>query len=228
MNLSVTLNRKERNWGLIYLLLELLVFPSVLSLVNALFPRPLTETELNAVFFVLNFACVLAIFHRFLWRSLPRTENQLWICLRYAFFGFVLYQVASYLMTLLITLIQPEFMNVNDEAIAGMAQENFFILNICTVLLVPLTEECLFRGLFFLGLQERGKFSSYAVSTVLFSLVHVVGYVGLYDFPTLLLCFIQYLPAGLCLGWAYRKSDTIFAPILMHMTINQLGILSMR
>ena len=44
----------------------------------------------------------------------------------------------------------------------------------------------------------------------------------------LLLCFVQYLPAGLCLGWAYARADSIFAPTLMHMIINLIGMLAMR
>jgi membrane protease YdiL (CAAX protease family) len=39
---------------------------------------------------------------------------------------------------------------------------------------------------------------------------------------------VQYLPAGLALAWAYEKADTIWAPILMHMTINQISITFMR
>ena len=45
---------------------------------------------------------------------------------------------------------------------------------------------------------------------------------------TLLLCFCQYIPAGICLGWAYAKSGTIWCPVLIHMTVNQIGMLFMR
>ena len=213
---------------MVYLVLEFLVIPSLLSLLSAILPRPLTETELNVVFFVINFCSILAIFHRFLWQSLLQTKNRIWHCLRYAFLGFLSYELISYLLTLGIVFLHPGFANVNDQAIAGMAQENFFLLSLCTVLLVPVTEECLFRGIFFVGFQKCGRFAAYAVSSLFFAFIHVVGYVGSFDILTLLLCCLQYLPAGLCLCWAYEKSDSIFAPILMHMTINQLGIFSMR
>ena len=38
------------------------------------------------------------------------------------------------------------------------------------------------------------------------------------------MAFLQYLPAGLCLAWAYTKADTIFAPILIHAIINAVSI----
>ena len=38
------------------------------------------------------------------------------------------------------------------------------------------------------------------------------------------MAFLQYLPAGLCLAWAYTKADTIFAPILIHAAVNAVSI----
>ena len=40
--------------------------------------------------------------------------------------------------------------------------------------------------------------------------------------------FLQYLPAGLSLAWAYTKSDTIFAPIAIHACINLVAIGGLR
>jgi len=50
----------------------------------------------------------------------------------------------------------------------------------------------------------------------------------LVDFGTIILCFLQYLPAGFALAWCYRRSGSIFASILVHMTVNQMGMLLMR
>ena len=36
------------------------------------------------------------------------------------------------------------------------------------------------------------------------------------------------LPAGFALAWAYRRSGSIFASILIHMSVNQIGMLLMR
>ena len=44
----------------------------------------------------------------------------------------------------------------------------------------------------------------------------------------MLMALLQYLPAGLCLAWSYAKSDTIFAPILIHALVNAWGIYEMR
>ena len=97
-----------------------------------------------------------------------------------------------------------------------------------TVVFVPLAEECFYRGLIFRGLYDKSPIVAYALSMVIFSLAHVVGYVTMADFGTLVLCFFQYLPAGFALAWCYRRSGCIFAPILVHMAVNQTGMLLMR
>ena len=61
-----------------------------------------------------------------------------------------------------------------------------------------------------------------------FALVHVVGYIGNASALTLLLCFVQYLPAGYCLAWCYQNTGTILTPILMHMLVNAYGLANLR
>jgi membrane protease YdiL (CAAX protease family) len=62
----------------------------------------------------------------------------------------------------------------------------------------------------------------------LFALVHILGYIGFYPFEMLLLCFVQYLPAGICLAAAYRLSGSLLSPILIHALVNLLAMLSLR
>ena len=54
------------------------------------------------------------------------------------------------------------------------------------------------------------------------------GYVGSVEPAYILLSFLQYLPAGYCLCFAYRRSGTIISPILMHMIVNAVAVYSMR
>ena len=63
---------------------------------------------------------------------------------------------------------------------------------------------------------------------LLFSAIHILGYIGKASTLTLVLSFLQYLPAGLCLAWSYAKSETILTPIVIHTLINAWGIYEMR
>jgi membrane protease YdiL (CAAX protease family) len=96
------------------------------------------------------------------------------------------------------------------------------------VFLVPVTEEMLYRGLIFRELLHTSKAAAYLVSMAAFAAIHVLGYIGSYDIGRLVLCFIQYLPAGLCLAWAYAKSDSLFAPVLIRALINAYTVSKLR
>ena len=226
--LSVSMSRKEMIAGISYLAIQHFILPSFLLWLNHLLGTPLTATELNFIFFIVDFIAIAVIFHQFLINSTKRALVQPFICLKSAFLGLLLYWISSYLVSIMIFCVYPEFYNVNDESIKGLTQQNYALMGIGTVLLVPITEETLYRGIIFRGLYNRNPFIAFIVSALAFSALHVVGYVGNYEPIHLLMCLFQYIPAGICLGWAYSKADSIWAPILMHMTINQIGILSMR
>ncbi|MBQ4642389.1 MAG: CPBP family intramembrane metalloprotease [Oscillospiraceae bacterium] len=228
MKLSISMTRREFLLGWAYLLIDLFALPLLLNAGNQQLLRPLSETELNLVYFFVNFLMILIIFRKFLSNSLRQAIRAPWQCLRFAVLGFILYYLAMIAVSHGITYLKPDFVNVNDAAVMDMTQEQFTLMSIATVFLVPITEEVLFRGLLFQGLHKRSRFLAYAASTLVFSLIHVTGYVGRQDGFTLLLCFVQYVPASVALAWAYEKSDTILSPMLIHMTVNQISISAMR
>lgn len=222
------MNREEILWGWVYLFLQLIALPVVLALINVLAGNPLSDAALNFVFFGINFICVTVIFRKFLLTSLGYAFKNTTVFIQAVLCGFAVYYVLSYIMAVAIVFIDPDFLNVNDESITQMARDNLALMGIGTVLLVPPVEELFYRGLIFRGLYSRSKTLAYSVSTAVFCAIHVLGYIGLYDPFTLLLCLLQYVPAGICLAWAYSRANTIAAPILIHMMINLIGILSMR
>ena len=226
--LSVPMTRSEWMLGYIYWALQLLILPSALYLVNDLLPRPLSEARLNFVFFCVNFMVLTVVMGRYLGRCGRIALKRPFYILQSAFLGYALYYLLTWAIGLFILWCAPDFANMNDLSIAALYQEEPLLMGIGTVILVPVAEELMYRGLIFRGLYNRSRAAAYIVSTLVFALVHMVGYLPLYDLRSFLLSLLQYLPAGLCLGWAYARSDTIFAPILIHMTVNQLGLISMR
>lgn len=222
------MTRREFLLGSGYLLFSMLFLPALLGLVSSLLTEPLSEALVNILYFAINFLCVAVIFRRFLWSSLKAAANKPWRCLLFAVIGFGAYMLATLIMSAVIVRIDPDFSNVNDDAIIDMAQEHTGWIAFCTVFLVPVTEETLYRGLLFQGLQRKSRMLAYLVSVSVFAWIHVMGYIGSFDALTLVLCFLQYLPAGAILALAYEQTDTIVTPILIHIIINQIGISAMR
>ena len=142
--------------------------------------------------------------------------------------GMVRYLFLTSLLGVILYEMDPAFINANDSTISDLADENLMLMALGTIVLVPPVEECLFRGLIFRNLLDKHPKMASLVSTVAFASIHLMSYLTVYSPKHLLLAFLQYIPAGICLGWAYRRSGTIFAPILIHALVNAAGIAAMR
>ena len=228
MNNSVKLTPNEFVFGCVYYILQLLIVPSIVVVVNMLLGYPYSETIINFIYFAINFVVVTLIFRKFLLGNLRMFLAYPWYHLRLAGIGLLVYFAGNFLISGAILLIDPEFANINDMTILNMVQENFALMTIGTVLLVPIVEESFYRGMMFRMLFDKHPVWAYALSMVLFSCVHVAGYIGTADWFTLILCFVQYLPAGFVLAWSYQRSGSIFVSVLIHMCVNQTGMLAMR
>ena len=228
VKLPITMTTHEVLLGFGYAAVDLFVLPSLLTRMNTLLAQPLSMAWINFLYFALNFVFLTTIFHRFLKRSIAYGSKNLIQLFGAAFLGFVAYWVANFILSFCILRLFPDYANPNDGSIAEMTGGNFPIMAVSTVLLVPMAEELIHRGLVFGQLLPKSKVAAYVISATLFSAVHVIGYLGSTQELTLLLAFIQYLPAGLVLGWAYEKSGTIFAPMMIHSVINAMGIWAMR
>lgn len=228
IKLSVSPKRTEMIPGWIYMIFQLSLLPTLLYEGNTLLPNPFSEAELNFAFFCINFICIWIIFRRYLVNSAKIALKAPLHCIIAVVLGFCAYWFSSMVMDVLIAALQPGFLNLNDQFISEMSRGNFAVMAIGTVLLVPVVEEVFYRGLVFHLLYDRNRIAAYAISAAAFSLIHIASYATLYTPTSLLFSFIQYLPAGLWLGWAYVQADSVWAPILIHMLVNLIGILSVR
>lgn len=227
---QLTVPMKKTEWilGLVYIALQVFVIPLIAVIINELLPQPFSAVELNFIVFAFNFLCVTVIFHRFLIESVKIAMTDVFRVLRYAGLGFVLYYASSILVNMVVLAADPSFSNANDDSIAIMSGQNPVLMSMGAVWLVPVVEETLYRGVVFGQLHKRNPILAYVISTAVFASLHVIGYLGLYPPLRLLLCFIQYIPAGIFLAWTYVRADTILAPILIHIAVNQIGMLAMK
>jgi len=215
---------QETAWGLCYLAFQMLVLPSGLFWINGQLSNPLSDPELNFVFYLVNFIGVLLIFHEFLEKSLSQLFHHPVDALQAAVLGFVAYYVCYYAVDWLVSLLVPGYTNYNDESIAALSRGNYFLTFIGTVILVPLAEECIYRGLIFRNLYKKSHWAAYCISIAAFACIHILGYIGQYSARELVIAVIQYIPAGLWLAWSYIKGDTIFVPVVIHAAVNFITI----
>jgi membrane protease YdiL (CAAX protease family) len=85
------------------------------------------------------------------------------------------------------------------------------VIFICAALIVPVFEEMLFRGLFQTMIRSIlvKPWRSIAISSGLFAIMH--SHPG--HWPALFVL-------GMCMGYAYEKSGSLFRPIFIHLIFN--------
>ena len=221
---SVGLTQQEIKWGAICFVITLFLLPMLLQHGNALLAKPLSASRLNFVYYCINFAAVVWIFRSFLWNSLKAGLRNPFSVIWYGLLGYLGSEALGELLLIATYLVFPSFVNMNNQSIAAMVGQELHLMALATVILVPVAEETLFRGLLFRGLYGKNPAAAWLTSMVAFSAIHVVGYIGTLEPLHLLLSFIQYLPASYCLCWTYRQTGTILSPILMHMIVNAMSI----
>lgn len=213
----------ERTRGWIFFLLYLLVFPTLgVFLQIILFAD--TEApiaEVNVLYYALIFVLSLAVFWRYLRGGLDRLLDALPVSL----FALVSGLVGAGVLHMLVML--PPYPVVSP--VSAQWQQEFLLSPGATMLLVvvliPLIEEPLYRGLVFGSLRLKGRVSAYAVSILVYSLSCVWRYALELGDVRFLLLAVQYIPMSLALAWCYDYSRSIWTTTLLRMVLNGFALL---
>ena len=104
------------------------------------------------------------------------------------------------------------------ELFAGMERGFlYFYFIVLAVVIAPISEELLFRGILLPALGRRwGVGAAIAISSVLFALLH-------FHVPSL----VPLLVLSVALSLAYIYTESIVAPIVMHMLFNSVSLVVM-
>lgn len=225
-SLGPGLSTAEQVAGFCYLPFYVVLLSLLLQYLSGLLGLHLTDLQINICYFVINCIMVWVIFHNFLIRSFHGIR--FWELVQALILGFVLYYAGNFVFALIMDWLNINITSYNDETILMLAEQSKAAMIICAVILAPMVEETLVRGLLFGVIRRKSRIAAYVVSIVFFAVIHVWQYLLAYDFKSVLFAALQYIPAGIALGWTYEKSNTIWAPILLHMVINAIsfGVMS--
>lgn len=225
-SLGPGLSTAEKVAGFCYLPFYVVLLALGLQFLSDFLNLGLSILQINLCYFVINCVVTWIIFHNFLLRSFRAIH--FWELIQALILGFVLYYAGNFVYSLILRLLNLSVTSYNDETVQILASESWAVMAVCAVVLAPMVEETLIRGLLFGVIHRKSRIAAYAVTILFFAAIHVWQYALLYDWKSILLAALQYVPAGIALGWTYEKSDTIWAPILLHMAINAIsfGIMS--
>lgn len=111
----------------------------------------------------------------------------------------------------------------NQELINIMTQSKPILMIITTVILAPILEEFVFRGIVFGWLYEYNRYVAHIVTALLFAFVHVMMAIFSGNVSEWVQIFV-YLFMAFPLSYLYEKSNNIFVPISTHMINNFISI----
>ena len=226
-SLGPGLSTAEQVAGFCYLPFYVVLLAWTLQWLSGLLGLQLSELQLNIAFFTINCIVIWVIFHNFLVRSFRAIR--FWELVQALILGLCLYYAGNFLFGWVTGLLGLEITSFNDETVLGLVSQNRWVMLVCTIAVAPVVEETLVRGLLFGVIRPHSRVAAYAVTVVFFAVIHVWQYLLVYDLGPVALAALQYIPAGIALGWTYEKSNTIWGPIFLHMIINavSMGILSL-
>ena len=230
--LSLPMTRDELFRGIGFLMVQQLMLSPLLGLL------PGSAVLRNCLYAGISFAAGIGLFFRFLRKSVENFPKNIGFFLWQILLSYAGCMVIQQLFSQILYPICPNFYSLtntglalktpNDRVMASLLEENLLLTALCAVVLLPPVEELIHRGVVFGGLYDKSPVAAYAVSAALFSAIHVMDYLGSAHPLWILLSFLEYLPAGLILARLYKQTDSIFAPILLHMVINAVSLFSMR
>jgi membrane protease YdiL (CAAX protease family) len=127
-------------------------------------------------------------------------------------------------MTLLALFGAKQMDSTNQQLVEQLLNVAPSLMLFQAVVLAPVLEEVLYRGLIFRTFYSYHKNIAHIVSAFLFGFSHI--YSGLFSGDvTQMIHIIPYMTMGFVFSYAYEKRKNICVPILMHMLNNLIATL---
>ena len=224
---QVKMRRSEIIGGIIWLVIYGFFMGDILGLGLELLGISYTAAQLNALFFLCNFVITALAFWRFLTRNLSLVPGNLLRILKAMLLGFCIYWLLQVGLDVIGQFLSGNMDIPNDDTISSIAGENYRIMWAGAVLLAPMVEETLVRGLIFGTVRRLNRAAAYAAAAVVFAAMHVLSYLGQMDALTLGYNILVYGLPSIALCACYEYAGNIWAPIGLHMIINALGMSAM-
>ena len=211
--------------GWFWLIIHMFVLPLLLPVLQTHAFLSMTAIEANVLYYGLSFAVVAVFGFKMLRREFDHLMDRLFRCFKGFFTAYFLWYALSVLVTSLMMSFGWDTVTPNDQAVDQLATESYNITMVISVIMAPILEEILFRGIVFQSVRKKNRRLAYAASLLLFGLYHVWQFALLEQDITYLLYIVQYLPITFALTWCYEYTGSLWTSILFHASNNYLAML---
>lgn len=218
------LTRLECAAGLLYLPLHIFAMPLLLGVFAAVSPGSLTDLQINGLYYFAGLLFVLIFMRGHLRRGFDILLDSKLRSGLSVISGYFVNILLGYGVMLIVISVLGESGNPNNALVETQTQFNPTTMAALLVLVVPVVEETLFRGVLFGSIREKSRALAYIVSVLVFAFYHIWQFLVIEPSWTTLFYIIEYIPAGFALAWCYEQSGSIWSPVILHMLINGIAV----
>ena len=210
--------------GWVFFALYFLVFPFVMAGVQWVFDETwslyLSDAAYGVLYYLFSDVLVFLVFWSFL-------QNGLDILMDYLpenLFAFLTGLVGTLMLRFLVMLPPYPVENpIFQDWPQQFAYSPWATIAI-VVILMPIVEEVLFRGLLFGGLRRYSRPLAWVLTVLVYMLYSVWTFAFSFGEARYLVLGLQYLPMALGLTWCYDRGGSIWSPIALHMVLNAVTL----
>lgn len=217
----------ERIAGLWILPIHVLISPILMLIyVYATEDPRILGFRMEAIQYTISLGLILFFMLPYLRRAfhglLDRFVSHIWTLL----LSYPLYWALWYAVSIFIVVFGGDIILTNFEDISALTRLNFSPLFGLNVILIPVVDEVLFRGVLFGCIRNKNQVLSYIVSVLLYAFSH--SWLSLLvSEPSLFpLVLIQYIPLGIIQTWCYERAGSVWVSVIFHMAANASLLIS--
>lgn len=208
----------------IYLILLPLFSGAIARGIGTLLGISISRGLCNIICFYLLFAAVVLVFHSFLFETSQLFFKNMEKCFKTLGIALVFFYGLNEILFRVTHLLWDNGTNLNDTALINDLSAAPPMTALAVVLLVPIIEEVLFRGLVFGWLREHSRAVAYIISCLVFALLHTWQFTSFHVDVYHILLLTQYVVPGFILTWAYDRSGSLWTSIGTHAAVNALAV----
>ena len=210
------LTNQEANRGWIFFALYFLVFPFLMGQIQRILDERWGIFFTDGVAGVLyHLVSVMLVFIMF-WGFLKHGFDILLDWIPENLFAVSIGLVGGILLSLLVGLVPTPVENPLLLDYPQQLQYSPYTTMMILLVLKPIVEEVLFRGLLFGSLRQHSRVFAYAVSVLAFGLFSVWQFAFVFGDLRYLALLIQYIPMALALSWCYDTGGSIWSVIFLR------------
>ena len=212
----------ERGRGWAFFALFVLAFPPIMGLIQRSFDGELPVAEANVIYYLLSATVVFLVF----WSYLKSSFSLLLDRLPENLFALITGLIGALALHFLVMRLPYPVENPNFTSYPEQYLLSPGATVVILVVLMPVVEEVLFRGLLFGSVRPYSKPLAWVLSVAAYCLYCVWQFVFSYGQTDLryLLLGLQYLPMALALTWCYDRGGSIWSAVVLHAAINGFSL----